>query len=152
MRAGSRSLDLLEWSELSPQRWAVGTIPRAPLPISFKVPNIRILLGMAQFVTSQWIPQVFPPKVGSQALVYLRVIASPANSPPPRKSVSPETQAVGRDAGGGWNRPDRSAGERGAERENPPRARGGGCTAAPYRAVGPAVRGAWCSAPPPGAQ
>lgn len=89
VRAGSRSLDLLEWSELSPQRWAVGTIPRAPLPISFKVPNIRILLGMAQFVTSQWIPQVFPPKVGSQALVYLRVIASPANSPPRPASRSP---------------------------------------------------------------
>lgn len=76
---------------------------------------------------------------------------------PPTKSVlpplgSPKALAARRGAGGGWNRPDRSAGERGAERGNPPGASGGGRAAAPSLAVGPAVPRARRSAPSLGPQ
>lgn len=72
-------------------------------------------------------------------LLVRSLLGSCSPAPLPLRYVSPKAKAARRVRG--WNRPDRSAGARGAERGNPPAAQGG-CRAQ----LGDDTRGPQCSA------
>lgn len=101
--------------------------PRAP-QISFKVPILVSFQGHSK-LSLFGSPKSPPPVRLPSSPVSPRPQASSVNLPTksvPHPAVSPKALAVRRGAGGGWNRPDRSAGAQGAERGNPLAAAGGG--------------------------
>ena len=136
-RAAARSPDRPEWSELSPQTWAVGSTPHAPHPqspsrfqilVSFRGrPNLSPLHGFPNSPLQSRL---------SNPCLYFLVLASLASPPcqvrAPRPPHTPAPASLPQSTGGwagrgrSWNQPDRSAGARGRRAWEPARGAGRG--------------------------